>query len=85
VLEKNWPQLAPKLAGKLHVYMGEEDTFYLEGATSLLKETLKRLGSDAVVELFPKRNHGNLIDADLRKRMNQEMANRFRRLQVSAE
>jgi hypothetical protein len=85
VLEKNWPQLAPRLAGKLHVYMGEEDTFYLEGATALLKETLKKLGSDAVVELFPKRNHSNLIDGDLRKRINQEMANRYRRLQASAD
>ena len=55
VLERNWKTLGPKLAGKIHVYMGEEDTFYLEGATALLKESLAELGSDAVVELFPGR------------------------------
>jgi hypothetical protein len=74
VLERNWKTLGPKLAGKIHVYMGEEDTFYLEGATRLLKASLARLKSDAVVELFPKRHHGNLVDAALRKRMNEQMA-----------
>jgi S-formylglutathione hydrolase FrmB len=74
VVERNWKTLGPKLAGKIHVYMGEEDTFYLEGATRLLKESLANLKSDAVVELFPKKNHGTLVDAALRKRMNEEMA-----------
>ena len=66
--------LGPKLAGKIHVYMGDEDTFYLDGAARLLKKSLADLKSDAVVELFPKRHHGNLLDAALRKRMNEEMA-----------
>jgi S-formylglutathione hydrolase FrmB len=74
ILEKNWQTLRPKLAGKLHIYMGAEDTFYLEGATRLLHESLKKLGSDAVIEIFPGRDHGNLIDAALRKRIAQEMA-----------
>lgn len=73
VLERNWPKLGPKLKGKLHVYMGEVDTFYLEGATRLLKESLATLGSDAVVELFPGRSHA-LVDRALRERMNKEMA-----------
>ena len=76
-LEREWPTLGPKLAGKLHVYMGGDDTFYLEGATQLLGESLKKLGSDAVVEIFPGRHHGNLIDADLRRRMHREMAQRL--------
>jgi hypothetical protein len=79
VLERHWHQIGARLAGKLHVYMGAEDTFYLAGATALLKETLARLGSDAVVEIFPGRDHGNLIDARLRERIAQEMAEQFRR------
>jgi hypothetical protein len=79
ILERNWPVLGPKLAGKLHVYMGDTDTFYLEGATRLLKEALARLGSDAVVELFPGRDHGTLLDHNLRQRIAQEMAEQFRR------
>lgn len=73
VLERNWKTLGPKLAGKIHVYMGGMDTFYLDGATRLLKKSLRDLGSDAVVEIFPKRNHGNLVDAKLRERIAKEM------------
>lgn len=80
VLERNWKTLGPKLAGKLHVYMGEEDTFYLEGATRLLKKSLEELKSDAVVELFPGKTH-NLVDAKLRERMNKEMAAAFKNQQ----
>jgi S-formylglutathione hydrolase FrmB len=87
VLERNWKTLGPKLAGKLHVYMGSEDTFYLEGATVLLKESLKKLGSDAVVEIFPGKNHGSLLDRKLRERIAREMAERFggSRLRVSRD
>src|SRR5262245_29895344 len=33
VLRENWKTLGPKLAGKVHVWMGTIDTFRLEGAT----------------------------------------------------
>jgi hypothetical protein len=79
VIEENWQTLGPKLAGKIHVFMGEEDTFYLDGATRLLKESLARLGSDAVVELFPGRDHSNLVTPDLRTRMRREMTESFLR------
>lgn len=78
-LEQDWPKLAPRLAGKLHVYMGAEDTFYLDGATRLLQQALKKLGSDAAVEIFPRRDHGNLLDANLRARIAREMAASFRK------
>ena len=79
VLERNWKALGPKLAGKLHVYCGGEDTFYLEGAVALLKESLAKLGSDAVVEIVPGRDHGNLLDRKMRERIAREMAAQFRR------
>jgi Putative esterase len=73
VLERNWPELGPKLKGKLHVIMGDVDTFYLEGAVKLLKESLAQLGSDAVVDVIAGRDHGNLLDAPLAGRINREM------------
>jgi hypothetical protein len=79
ILETDWKTLGPKLAGKLHVYMGADDTFYLDGATRLLQESQKKLGSDAVIEIFPGRDHGNLIDAALRKRIAQEIADAARK------
>src|SRR5581483_4403716 len=85
VLERNWKTLGPKLAGKLHVYMGEHDTFYGEGATMLVKEALKQLGSDAVVELFPGKNHGSLMDRNLRERIAREMAEQFRKALATSE
>ncbi|MGE3809384.1 MAG: alpha/beta hydrolase-fold protein, partial [Gemmataceae bacterium] len=61
-LERNWDKLGPRLKGKVHVYMGGEDTFYLDGATALLKTSLAKLGSDAVIEIFPGKDHFTLMD-----------------------
>jgi S-formylglutathione hydrolase FrmB len=58
VLERNWKTLAPKLRGKLHVFAGGRDDFYLEGAVVRLKESLESLGSDALVRIIPDQNHG---------------------------
>jgi hypothetical protein len=74
VLERNWKTLGPKLAGKVHVYVGGSDTFYLEGAVARLKESLGRLGSDAVVEVFPDKDHSTLLSKELRQRIAREMA-----------
>lgn len=77
ILNENWSQLEPKLAGKIHVYMGDVDTFYLEGATRLLGERMKELGSDANIEMFPGKDHMNLLSPDLRARIDREMTAKF--------
>ncbi len=79
VLKENWPTLAPKLAGKLRIFAGEMDTFYLEGAVRLLKQTLEQLASDAVVEIIPGRNHGNIRDPGLDQRVVRELLADFAR------
>ncbi|MFM7152462.1 MAG: hypothetical protein ACKO23_21755, partial [Gemmataceae bacterium] len=73
-LERNWPDLERKLRGKIHVYMGDKDTFYLESSTVLLRDSLRALNSDAKVELFPDKDHGSLMDDVMRKRIAEEMA-----------
>jgi len=78
-LERNWKTLGPKLSGKIHVYMGSLDTFYLEGATVLLQKSQKELSSDAVIEIFAGKDHGTLMDARMRTRIAQEMAASFRK------
>ena len=77
VLERNWEKLGPQLAGKLHVVMGDLDTFYLDGATRLLAESLKKLGSDAVVEMHPGRDHSNLLTGELLGRIRAEMVKSY--------
>lgn len=75
-LREHWATLGPKLKGKLHVYVGNEDTFYLEGAVHLLHDQMAKLGSDAKIEFFPG-NHFTLITKELRNRMDSEMAAQF--------
>ncbi len=60
VLTENWKTLGPKLAGKLHIYMGTLDTFRLEGALKLLKADLDKLGSDAQILFVEGRDHSTL-------------------------
>lgn len=57
VMERNWKTLGPKVAGKLHIYAGAVDTFYLDGAARLLQQSLKELGSDAEVVIVPNMPH----------------------------
>lgn len=77
LLEKNWPALGPKLKGKLHITTGELDTFYLEGAVELLAASLKKLGSDAEIEIIPGAGHGGYKTAKFHRRQRQQMSETF--------
>lgn len=72
-LERNWAELGPKLQGKLHVWTGQIDTFYLEGAVQKLAVALKALGSDAQVEVVPGRDHRTLLSPELARKIRQQM------------
>jgi S-formylglutathione hydrolase FrmB len=78
LLRQHWSTLGPKLKGKLHVYCGDMDTFYLDSAVRLLKTEMADLHSDAVVELVPG-DHGSMMTQALRARMDHEMADQFRK------
>ena len=76
-LEENWATLGPKLGGKLHVWTGELDTFYLTGAVEKLASSLAALGSDAQVTILPGRNHANVLSAELCAEMRRGMTSRL--------
>lgn len=40
--EKNWDRISPQLAGKIHIYCGDMDNFYLNVAVSRMEKFLKR-------------------------------------------
>ncbi|QEH32180.1 Putative esterase [Aquisphaera giovannonii] len=42
VLETNWPKLAPRLRGKLHIWMGDADDYFLNNAMHQLDAFLSR-------------------------------------------
>lgn len=73
LLVTNWKTLGPKLRGKLHLIVGTADNFHLEQAVYLLRDTLKRLGSDATFEFVEGRDHMDLYQGDLADRIAQEM------------
>ena len=41
VLETNWEEIGPQLVGKIHIYMGDMDSYFLAGATELMEEFLE--------------------------------------------
>lgn len=60
VLERNWDTLAPKLRGKLRIWAGETDEFFLNNAVHFLEETLEhREPKDVVTFTYgPHGGHG---------------------------
>jgi hypothetical protein len=42
ILERDWPKLGEKLKGKLHIYCGDMDNYYLNNAVYLLEDFLKK-------------------------------------------
>jgi hypothetical protein len=41
ILRRDWSTLGPKLAGKLHIYVGDMDNYYLNNAVYLAEDFLK--------------------------------------------
>ena len=41
ILERDWQELGPKLAGKLNVFVGDMDNFHLNNAVYLLEDFLE--------------------------------------------
>ncbi len=41
ILERDWKKLGPKLAGKIHIYCGDMDNYYLNNAVYLMEDFLR--------------------------------------------
>ena len=41
IMQRDWKTLGPKLTGKLHLYVGEADSFYLDRAVHLMKDWME--------------------------------------------
>jgi S-formylglutathione hydrolase FrmB len=63
-LEHNWPALRDQLDGKIHVIVGTEDTFHLDGSAHKLRAVLQGLGAKADVRFLPGKTHSNLYEAN---------------------
>ena len=47
IIQRDWKTLGPKLAGKIHLYVGSADTFYLNDAVYYAEDVLKGLKNPA--------------------------------------
>jgi hypothetical protein len=45
ILQRDWNRLGPKLQGKLHIYVGSADTYFLNNAVYLMEDFLKQTGT----------------------------------------
>jgi hypothetical protein len=45
ILQRDWNQLGPKLRGKLHIYVGSDDTYFLNNAVYLMEDFLQQTGT----------------------------------------
>ena len=59
-LQQQWPQLKPDLDGKIHLYVGTADTFYLDGAAHKLQAVLDGLHAKSSFHFLPNRTHFDL-------------------------
>ncbi|MGH9481209.1 MAG: hypothetical protein ACRD1L_03870, partial [Terriglobales bacterium] len=61
-LKQNWPALGPKLEGKIHVYVGDMDTYYLNlgvyGLEDFMKTTRNPHYEGTFVYGRPEKPHG---------------------------
>ena len=85
LLERHWSELAPRLRGKLHIFTGSLDTFYLEGAVVKLAATLAALGSDAEIDIVEGANHSDILTPALHARIRQQMSDSFLQHHAAAQ
>ena len=59
-VETEWPQTGPLLQGRIHLFVGTADTFYLDGSARLFEARLDKLGADPHFHYLPGRSHFDL-------------------------
>ena len=73
ILEQNWKTLGPKLRGKIHISVGEADSYYLNRAVHLLDDFLKKAEppADAQIAYGPGRGHcwSSISESEMMKEM----------------
>jgi len=60
IIETHWAERGAALKGRIHLFVGTADTFYLDGPAHKLQAVLDRLGADAHFTYIPERTHFNL-------------------------
>jgi hypothetical protein len=60
ILQRDWAKIGPKLRGKIHIYVGEADNYFLNNAVYLVEDFLKTTKTppyEGVVDYQPRAEH----------------------------
>ncbi len=64
IVETHWAERGAALKGRIHVFVGTADTFYLDGPAHKFEAVLNRLGADPHFTYLPDRTHFDLFRVD---------------------
>jgi hypothetical protein len=64
IVESHWAENGPSLKGRIHLFVGTADTFYLDGAAHKFEARLNTLGADPHFTYIPDRTHFDLYFVD---------------------
>jgi S-formylglutathione hydrolase FrmB len=60
ILDRTWAANGTDIKGRIHLYVGTADTFYLDGAAHMLEARLNKLGGEPHFTFIPGKSHFDL-------------------------
>jgi hypothetical protein len=92
VLRENWDSLAPRLRGKLHIYVADDDDVRLDDPIRLLREEIEKLdrggnaaqggdpadGAFAFIKILPTGGHGSGVWVQIIEEIHAQMDGRLK-------
>jgi dienelactone hydrolase len=77
VLEQNYQKLAPKLRGKIHIWVGDADSYFLNNAVHMLDEFLAKQQPSLDAKIFYGAGKGHCWLGLTERQMIDEMASQM--------
>lgn len=77
-LQQNWGRIGSDLAGKVHVYAGAEDNFFLDRAVASFGNKARAMHADVVAEVVPSSNHFTIWSPAFTRRVQSEIDARIK-------
>lgn len=74
VMQENWQSLAPKLKGKIHIWVGEADDYFLNNAVHMLDNFLSKASPSGEAKIFYGAGKGHCWLGLSQRQMIDEMA-----------
>lgn len=77
-IQQNWPKLENKLAGKIHVFAGGADNFFLNKAVEAFAAKAKTAKAALVAEIIPGADHWSIWSPAFTQRVQKEIDERIK-------